>query len=148
PFAVASVVAILGLALSLDPAEIAQTFYTIPVLGFSLGIDSAAVEHMFAGQIVSPSTIGAFAAILANGDCLDIDPNEIGDFAAAVLAKDAPDKASLYRAVIPVQAALLGYRQYSVHFPGFLSVTGLDSPDPLVRDVFGDWFNIRSTRSM
>src|SRR5262249_17444346 len=136
PFAVASILATLGLVLggvttslpvlgpvlgpALGPVQVASTFYTIPVLGFSLGTGAAALEEIFAGQIISPSTIGTAAAILVNGDCLDIDPNERGDLAGAVLAKDAPDKGRLYRAYATVQAKFANYNTWSVAFPGYL----------------------------
>jgi hypothetical protein len=157
PFAAASILATVGLVLGavtsplepvlgpvFGPEQVAATFYTIPVLGFSLGADAAILEQIFAGQIISPSTIGTAVAILWKGDCLDIDPNERGDLAGAVLAKDAPDKARLYRAYATVQAKFAKYNTWSVAFPGYLGLTGLDNSDPLVRDVFADWFKIRS----
>ena len=42
------------------------------------------------------------------------------------------------------QALFAPYNAWAASFPGWLCLTGLDHPDPLVRDIFGSWFAIRS----
>jgi hypothetical protein len=109
-----------------------------------LALQIGSLENLLAGQVLSPSTIGAALALWAgHTDCLDV--KERDELALAVLGKGAPNKAPLYRAVVTGQAALAPYNSWSASFPGWLCLTGLDHPDPLVRDAFGLWFAIRST---
>ena len=89
--------------------------------------------------------------MLFHWDCLDVQVGvapeypDSGEIAVAILANDAPDKAALYRALLQAQAKTgQGDLAWGMHFPAYLCLTGLDNPDPLVRDAFRSWFRIRS----
>jgi hypothetical protein len=113
----------------------------------------AETELIFAGQIISPTDIGAALAILTSHfDCFDVGMGNApyygqqSEIATAMLGKAVADKPRLYRSLVEAQ----GFGKagaWSVAFPGFLCLTGLDSADSLVSDVFKNWFNSRSRLS-
>lgn len=113
-------------------------------LALSLGVTIAAFEGFFAGQALSPGTVGAALGLIGCTECFDI--NEPGEPVLALLGLEAPNKAKLYRTVTTAQAAIANSHMFSVNFHGWIGLTGLDDQDPTVRDTFRDWFNLRQFR--
>ncbi|MEX2160285.1 MAG: hypothetical protein WD751_00065 [Anaerolineales bacterium] len=90
-------------------------------------------------QGLPPSTLSAAAAVYVHNDCFDV--SEIGEPALALLCKDAPNKQALYGLVAQIGAVT---NTPGTHFHPWIGLTGLDDPDPTVREIFHDWYDRRS----
>ena len=107
----------------------------------TLGLTVAGLEAALAGQIISPGTAMAALAVSWMPECFDV--NEVGEVAAALLFRDMPNKAGLYRGLALAQARLAPSRAWSAGFHPWIGLTGLLDADPTVRDTYLAWYTER-----
>jgi hypothetical protein len=118
----------------------------LPLLGpvaASLGLTVDTLEQMLAQQSLSPTTIGG-AIGLAGMDVFDM--HEKIEPAMALAFREAPNKAGLYTAAALGTATFGKFDAWYINFHGWLGLTGLDDPDPTMRDTFAAWFLLRQAQ--
>jgi len=96
---------------------------------------AVSIESIISGQALSPSTVGGAAAVAMHSDCFDV--SEPSEPALALLFKEAPNKRALYRLVARLAAE---GSSPGAHFHSWIGLTGLDDPEPTVRDPFRVWY--------
>lgn len=119
-----------------------------PALVAGLGLVTAGVEGFLADQVVPLGSVLAGCAVLDRHDCFDVEGRDDGgneqiEAAGALIARAAPNKPALYRAVTTLQAQFVPFTVWSVDFQPWMGLTGLDDPDPVVRDTYLEWFRLR-----
>lgn len=122
---------------------LAGALWALAPVATVLGLGAGVLEVMLAGQIISPSTIGGALAVYLHSDCFDM--NERDEAAAALIFRDALNKAGLYRTLAIGQAEFAPFRSWSVNHHNWVGLTGLDDTDATVRDAFASWFNLRQS---
>jgi hypothetical protein len=108
-----------------------------------LGLTVAGIQAVLAGQVISHSTLAGALGVFLGSDCFDV--AEQGEAAAALLFRDAPNKAGLYGALAINQAESADVKTWSVNFHSWIGLTGVDDADATVRDTFASWFNLRQS---
>lgn len=117
-------------------------------LAVALGVTGAAATLVFGGQLLSPGQLGAAGALYLHRDAFDVllsqrDSANGAGVAIGSLLLATTNKALVFRNLTQEMAARGGVTAWAAYFAGIFGITGLDDPDPTVRDAYGAWFAAR-----